>query len=137
MKRGRRGTSSRLAKVGEAMTFKAPARPGTSAAAAAIISKAAVIRGSSASAVSVGLSPWARRTKSGTPKWASSSLTWRLTAPGETFSSSPARANPPRRAAASKARKALSGGRRMAPSRVKFPEPTPQIIWCAIAFIAA
>ena len=51
------------------------------------------------------------RWNSGTPSSSSSRRTWRLTAPWVTCSSSAARDRLPRRAAASKARRALSGGR--------------------------
>ena len=69
-----------------------------------------MIEGASSRAASVGTTALLRRLNSRLPVQPSSSLTWWLTAVAVTFNSAAARAKLPRRAAASKARQAFSGG---------------------------
>lgn len=83
------------------------------ATARAMRSSDAVSSGSNTRPGAVSSMPCGCLRNSATPRRASSSLTWRLTAPWLTCSSWAARAKLSWRAAASKARSALSGGSRI------------------------
>jgi hypothetical protein len=114
IKLARRGIIQRVAKDGPTPIVKTGVVriAETCATLDAIESNAAVRFGCSALACAVSTRPLGSRSNSGNPRRASSSRTRRLTAAWVTFSSWLAPTKLPWRAAASKARKPFSEGRR-------------------------
>jgi hypothetical protein len=97
-------------RVGRMRTRSGAAPARNACTASPSMSKAELNLASTSPARAVGATPWARRSNSLAPAQASSDLMCWATAPGVTHSSSAAAEKLPWRAAASKARKALSGG---------------------------
>jgi len=109
-----RGSSQVEAKEGttESVRMRSSASGRSSRTAPRRLSKPWPSSGRAASAGALGTSPRPSRRSSPTPSSSSSALTWWLTAAGVTCSSSAARVRLRWRAAASKARSAVSEGRR-------------------------
>ncbi len=121
--------SQRIAKDGPTPTVRigTPVIVATCATSVAMPSNAVVRPGSNAVPCGVSVRRLAWRANTGKPSRASSVRTMRLTAACVTLSSSPAAAKLPRRAAASKARRPFSEGRR----RIGYPKfglGYPQVI---------
>ena len=108
-----RGISHFTVKVLKQATSSGPRRVSlTSRTASAMWAKAVVSTGCSTCAAGVRVGRALVPSNRATPRCCSSWRTWRLMAPGVTDNSSAAAVMRPRRAAASNARRALSGGRR-------------------------
>src|SRR5690606_11929054 len=120
-----RGMSQSDSSAGTQVTLSEPDVVGRvmRAVAAAMPSKAEVTAGSSSAPWPVSLGRCPARSRSRTCSEASSARIWWLTAPWVTLSSTAALVSEPCRAAASKARRGLSGGRRLAKTSpvVSFP----------------